>query len=74
MFPVAVQEKDGTAQSIGLPFHEKNKAREDFGKRSVRRDHFQNSALIEEEKLFFFDFRDVATNDHPACQLAIGTS
>ena len=63
VLPVLVQDQDGTTQSIGLRFHEKNKARENLGKRGVGCDHFQNAALIEKEKLFLFDFGNVAAND-----------
>src|SRR5204863_5867370 len=71
MLPVVAQEQDGTAQSVGLPFHEKNEARKNLGKRGVGCDHFQNAALIEKEKFLLFDFRYVAANDHPSGELPV---
>src|SRR4029077_6789438 len=57
VLPVPIKEQEGTAQSIGLPFHKQDKARQDLGKRSVGCNHFQNAALIEKEKLFLLNLR-----------------
>src|SRR5947208_9560054 len=71
---IAVEEQNGTAQSICLRFHEKNKTSENFRKRRISGDHFQNATLIEKEKLFLFDLGDVAANDDAARQLDVSIS
>src|SRR5205809_1364781 len=74
MFSIAVQKKNGTAQSFRLAFHEKNKAGEYVHQRRVGRDHFQHAALSSAKEFFLFDWRDVAANDYATQQLAVEIS
>ena len=66
VFPIAIQKKNGTTQSFGLAFHEKNKTGEHIRQRRVGRDHFQHAALSGAKKFFLFDLGDVAANNDTA--------
>jgi hypothetical protein len=66
MFPIPVQKKNGTTQSVRLTFHEKNEAGKHIRQGSVGRDHLQHAALSGAKKFLLFDLGDIAANDDTA--------
>ena len=71
---VGRQNQNGTEHPFRLRLHQENEIGQDLRKRCVRGGHFQNPALIENEKLFLLNVRYIATNDHATRQLTVGTS
>src|SRR5262249_42262838 len=74
MFSIAVQKKNGAAESFRLAFHEKNEARQNIGQRRIGSDHLKDATLPGTKKFFLFKLSDVPANDHAAEHIAARTA
>src|SRR5215472_11440494 len=72
MDAIATQKKDGTAQSLGLTFHQQNKVRQNFVQRRVLRDQFEDSTLAGPKEFLFFRFGDIPADNDTARDFAVG--
>src|SRR4029453_9658509 len=66
MFPVAVQKKNRTTQSLSLTFHQKDKAGQNIRQRRIGSDHLKHAALTGAKKFFLLDLGDITANNHAA--------